>query len=169
MHPCRGRGVAPHSNPKSNQVVAGRLMKLFARLFGNTPPSPPNLQERSSIHNSGSADESLRIAAVEKLPDGDDLRQLAGLSATAESTVASPATLQRAARTRMAQLIDEGSIDFTAFCDQARNGPAMFAVAALCKDAGRLPQALALIRDPEQLAQLVVDGPSSPLRQLAAG
>jgi hypothetical protein len=143
-------------------------MKLFARLFGKTPPSPPTLQERSSIHNSGSADESLRIAAIGKLPDGDDLRRLAGLSAAAESTVASPAALQRAARTRMAQLIDEGSIDFAAFCDQAQNSPTMFAVAALCKDAGRLPQALDLIGDPEQLAQLVVDGPSSRLRQLAA-
>jgi hypothetical protein len=154
-------------------------MPLFARLFGKTPPSPPTLQERVSILHAGSADvildaalhagdESLRIAAIDKLPDGDDLRKLAGLSATAESTVASPATLQRAARTRMAQLIDEGSIDFTAFCDQARNGPTMFAVAALCKDAGRLTQALALIRDPEQLAQLAVDGPSSRLRQLAA-
>ena len=143
-------------------------MKLFARLFGKTPPSPPTLQERISILQAGSADESLRIAAIDKLPDGDELRKLAGLSATAEGTAASPATLQRAARTRMARLIDEGSIDFTAFCDQARNGPTMFAVAALCKDAGRLPQALALIRDPEQLAQLVVDGPSSRLRQLAA-
>jgi hypothetical protein len=109
-------------------------MKLFARLFGKTPPSPPTLQERISILNAGHAEEeSLRIAAVHKLPDGDDLRKLAGLSATAESTAASPATLQRAARTRMAQLIDEGSI-----------------------------------RDPAQLAQLVVDGPSSRLRQLAA-
>ena len=85
-------------------------MPLFARLFGKTPPSPPTLQERVSILHAGSADvildaalhagdESLRIAAIDKLPDGDDLRKLAGLSATAESTVASPATLQRAAQT----------------------------------------------------------------------
>jgi uncharacterized protein DUF349 len=153
-------------------------MKLFARLLGKSPPSPPTLQERISILHAGSADvildaalhageESLRIAAIDKLPDGDTLRRLAGLSATAESAVASPATLERAARARMAQLIDEGSIDFNAFCDQARHGP-MFAVAALCKDAARLPQALALIDDPAQLAQLVVEAPSSRLRQLAA-
>jgi Domain of Unknown Function (DUF349) len=154
-------------------------MKLFARLFGKTPPSPPTLQERISILDSGSADlildaalhaeeENLRISAVDKLPDGDALRKLAGLSATAESTAAYPANLERAARARMAHLIDEGSIDFADFCDQARNRPTMFAVAVLCKDAGRVTQALASIRDPEQLAQLVVESPSSRLRQLAA-
>jgi uncharacterized protein DUF349 len=155
-------------------------MKLFARLFGKTQPSPPTLQERISILHSGSADlildaalhaddESLRIAAIGKLQDGDALRGLAGLSATAESTgIASRASLERAARTRMAQLIDEGSIDFSAFCHQAPDRPTLFAVAALCKDASRLPQALALIRDPAQLAQLVVESPSSRLRQLAA-
>jgi Domain of Unknown Function (DUF349) len=155
-------------------------MKLFARLIGKTPPSPPTLQERISILHAGSADrildaalhaddESLRIAAIDKLPDGDALRRLAGLFATAEgSAIASPATLERAARARVAQLIDEGSIDFAALCDQARNHPTMFAVAALCKDAGRLPQALSLIDDPAQLSQLVVEGPASRLRQLAA-
>jgi hypothetical protein len=155
-------------------------MTLFARLFGKTPPSPPTLQERISILHAGSADlildaalhaeeENLRIAAIDKLPDGDALRRLAGLSAAAESTViASPANLERAARARMAQLIDEGSIDFAEFCDQERNRPTVFAVAALCKDAGRLTHALASIHDPAQLAQLVVEGPSSRLRQLAA-
>ena len=155
-------------------------MKLFARLIGKTPPSPPTLQERIAILNAGPADlildaalhaddESLRIAAIDKLPDGDALRRLAGLSATAEGTaVASAATLERAARTRLAQLIDAGSIDFAAFCDQARDRPAMLAVAALCKDSGRLPQALALIDDPAQLSQLAIASPSSRLRQLAA-
>jgi len=156
-------------------------MKLFARLFGKTPPSPPTLQERISILSAGPADlivdaalhaddESLRIAAIDKLPDGEALRSLAGLSAPAEgtATIAAAATQERAARTRMAQLIDEGSIDFGAFCDQTRNRPTMFAVAALCKDAGRLPQALALIGDPAQLVQLVIESPSSRLRQLAA-
>jgi hypothetical protein len=137
-------------------------MKLFARLIGKTPPSPPD----AALH---ADDESLRIAAIDKLPNGDALRRLAGLSATAEGpAIASTATLERAARTRLAQLIDEGSIDFAAFCDHVRDRAAIFAVAALCKDTGRLPQALALIDDPAQLAQLAVESPSSRLRQLAA-
>jgi hypothetical protein len=130
-----------------NQIkcLKGLLMKLFARIFDKAPPSPPTLQERISMLHAGSADVVLEAA----------------LHADDES-------VRSAARTRTAQLIDEGAIDFTAFCDQTQNGPTMFAVAALCKSTGRLPQALALIRDPVQLAQLVVAGPSSRLRQLAA-
>src|SRR5260370_26836960 len=127
-------------------------MKLFARLFGKTPPSPPTLQERISILNSGSADlildvalhaeeENLRIAAIDKLPDGDALRRLAGLSATAEGTaIASTATLERAARTRLAQLIDEGSIDFAAFCHPVRDRATIFARPALWNHTRPPPQ-----------------------------
>jgi Domain of Unknown Function (DUF349) len=120
-------------------------MKLFASLFSKAPPSPPTLQERIAVLNVGSADLILDAA----------------LHAEEES-------LRVAAQTRVAQLIDEGSIDFTAFCDQARGRPMLFAVAAQCNDASRLPQALASIHDPAQLAQLVVESPSSRLRQLAA-
>ena len=120
-------------------------MKLIARLFSKTPPSPPTLQERIAILNAGSVDLILDAA----------------LHAEEES-------LRVAAQARVAQLIDEGSIDFSAFCDQARGRPILFAVAAQCHDANRLPQALASIHDPAQLAQLVVESPSSRLRQLAA-
>jgi hypothetical protein len=155
-------------------------MKLFAHLFSKTPPSPPTLQERIALLKAGSADllldtalhaaeEDLRVAAVDKLPDGDALRRLAGVTASTEGTsIAMSAAVERAARVRMAQLIDERAIDFSAFCDGAGNRPVMFFVAALCKDASCLPQALASIRDPAQVAQLVVESPSSRLRQLAA-
>jgi hypothetical protein len=155
-------------------------MKLFERLTNKTPPASPTLQERIAILNTGSVDlildaalyaeeEHLRVAAIYMLPDGDTLRRLAGLSATSE--VASTTTLaifERAAQTRVAQLIDNGSIDFIALRDQAQGRPAMFAVAALCKDAGCLQQVLGLIRDSAQLERLVLEGPSSRLRQMAA-
>ena len=44
----------------------------------------------------------------------------------------------------------------------------LLAVAALCRDAGRLPQALASIEDPSRIARLAVESPSSRVRQLAA-
>lgn len=155
-------------------------MKLFARLFSKTPPSPPTLQERIDVLNAGpvnliqdaalhGAEEGLRVAAVRQLPDGDAVRRLAGVLGSTDNTpVGSATAVERAAQARIAQLIDEGSIDFAAFCDQARNRSAMFAVAALCNDTTRLPQALASIRDPEQIARLVVEGPASRLRQSAA-
>jgi Domain of Unknown Function (DUF349) len=155
-------------------------MKLFSRLFSKTPPSPPTLEERIAILNAGSADlltetalhdkeENLRVAAIDKLSDGEALRGLAGFgSSIAGTAITHPPEVERAARARIARLIDEGAINFSAYCDSARNRPEMFAVAALCKDLSRLPQALASIQDPAQIAKLVVENPSSRLRQLAA-
>src|ERR1700730_2265748 len=155
-------------------------MKLFSRFFSRATPPPRSLEERITMLDAGSPDrlldaalgtddEGLRVAAIHKLPDGDGLRRLASLSGLTDSaSVAFPAALQQAAQARLAQLIDEGSIDFAGFCDQAGNRSVMFSVAALCKDSSRLPEALASIDDPIQVAQLVVASPSSRLRQVAA-
>jgi hypothetical protein len=75
---------------------------------------------------------------------------------------------ERAAQTRIAQRIDAGSIDFSAYCAGHANLPAMLCVAALCKDTTLLPRALASIHDPALVAQLAVQSPSSRVRQLAA-
>ena len=134
-------------------------MSLFSRLFQKTPPAAP-------LDATPPEQDAPRIEAVGRLPDGVELRGIAGL---ADRTGAvAPIALQRAAQSRLAHLVDEGSIDFAEFCQHAKNQSALFAVAALCEDAGRLPQALALIHDPSQIAQLVTDSPSGRLRQLAA-
>jgi hypothetical protein len=155
-------------------------MKLFSRVFNKAPPPPPTLQERIATLDAGSAnlivdtafgtdEEGLRVAAALKMPDGEALRKLAGLSgADGSASIALPAALQRAAQTRTAQLIDEGSIDFSGFCALRGNLSAMLAVAAMCKDTARLPQALASIHDPTLVAQLAAESPSSRVRQLAA-
>src|SRR5450631_1580048 len=155
-------------------------MKLFSRFFPKAPPSPPTLEERIAMLNVGSPElilgtalgtdeERLRVAAIHKLPDGDALRRLAGLSGQADDApIAVPAALGQAAQARMAQLMDEGSIDLAGCSDRVRNRSVMFSLAALCTDTSRLRQALASIGDPIQVAQLVVESPSSRLRQLAA-
>jgi hypothetical protein len=155
-------------------------MKSLSRWFRHEPAAPPTLQERVAALDAGSPDlirdtalgseeESLRVAAVQRLSDGADLRRLAALSDAPEgNSLIFPAALQRAAQQRMAELIDAGSIDFTVICDQAKRRPALFSVAALCKDTGRLAQALASIDDPAQLVRLVMEGPTSRLRQSAA-
>jgi hypothetical protein len=160
--------------------LQGGSMKLFSRLFRKTPPSPATLEERIATLNAGAPDvilgtalgthdAGLRVAAIYKLPDGEALRKLAGVSGAADgASNALPAVLERAAQARMAQLIDAGSIDFAEFCDRAGNPSVMLSVAALCKDPRCVSSALASIDDPMQVAQLVVDGPSSRLRQLAA-
>jgi hypothetical protein len=158
----------------------GGSVKLFSRLFTKAPAPPPSLQERITTLNAGTPDliletalcageEGMRVAAIQKLRDGPDLRRLAGLSGLAPNpSITFPPRLQQAAQGRLAQLIDDGSIDFDGFCAQAQNRSVMFSVVAQCKDASRLPDALASIDDPIQMAQLVVDSPSSRLRQLAA-
>ncbi len=156
-------------------------MKLFSRFLRKAvPPAAPTLEDRIAVLERGSSDlilgtalgtdeEGLRVAAIHKLPDGEPLRRLAGVSRlTGSAAMAVPPALERAAQARMAELVDGGSIDFAGFCNQVEHRSVMFSVAALCKDAGRLPQALASIDDPVQVAQLVVDSPSSRLRQLAA-
>jgi Domain of Unknown Function (DUF349) len=144
-------------------------MKLFSRIFQKPPAAPPALKERIADTAYGSEEDGVGVAAVLKLPDGEALRKLAGLSAAADhAAIAPPVALERTAQTRIAQLIDAGCIDFSGFCAQHPDLPAMFCVAALCKDTARLPQALASIHDPALVAQLAVESPSSRVRQLAA-
>jgi hypothetical protein len=142
-------------------------MNLFGRLFRKAP-LPPTLVERAMTAQRASAHrETSRLATLQELPDGDDLRTLAGLSGMSNGTPATAATV-RTAQARVAQLIDAGSIDFTALCRQVETRPALLSVAALCKDATRMPQVLDSIDDPALFAQLVVESPSSRVRQSAA-
>src|SRR5579863_2179879 len=139
-------------------------MKPLSRWFRHEPAAPPTLEARVAALDAaspdlirdtalGSEEESLRVAAVQRLSDGSDLRRLAALSDAPEGdSLTFPATLQRAAQQRMAELIDAGSIDFTIICDQAKRRPALLLVAALCKDTGRLAQALASVDDPVHIA-----------------
>ena len=155
-------------------------MKLFSRLFPKTPPPPPptaaeriaSLQTAPAevVANTalGSDDASLRVGAIRLLPDGDALRVLAGLADPPPGAVARHPRCGSAAQERLAQLIDEGSIDFAAFCGDREHRPESIAVAALCKDPDRLRQVLARIDDPAVLARLVIEGPSIRVRQSAA-
>jgi hypothetical protein len=156
-------------------------MKLFSRLFAKpAPPPPPTPAERvASLQAApaelvettalGGDEVNLRIAAVRLLPDGDMLRMLAGLADPRQGGVASaPAAVRHAAQERLAQLIDDGSVDFDTACGRPADLLESIAVAALCKDPGRLGQALSRIDDPTALAKLVTDGRSSRVRQAAA-
>ena len=159
-------------------------MKLFSRLFRKAPPPPPppaptSAERIATLQNAavdvvantalGSDDTSLRVGAVQLLPDGDALRTLAGLVNPPAGVVArTPSPVRHAAQERLAQLIDEGSLDFAAFCRGRETRAETMSVAALCKDPDRLGQLLAGIDDPAALATLAAEGPSSRVRQAAA-
>jgi hypothetical protein len=156
-------------------------MKLFSHLFAKPPPPPPptpaervaSLQaapaEVIETTALGSDDVSLRVGAIRLLPGGDTLQVLAGLADASPGVAPStPPAVRRAAHERLAQLIDDGSIDFDAACGSPEYLSQSIAVAALCKDPDRLSRVLARIDDQAMLATLATDGPSSRVRQLAA-
>ncbi len=155
-------------------------MKLFSRLTATPPPPPPALAERIAALQSataevvvetalGSDDASLRIGAIRLLPDGEALRRLAGLADVPQGADAqTPSAVRHAAHERLAQLVDEGSLDLAALGGNPRHWPESMAVAALCKDPDRLGQLLAGIDDPAILTSLVLESPSIRVRQSAA-
>jgi Domain of Unknown Function (DUF349) len=153
------------------------LTKPLVDLFRRAPQSPPTLETRVAALDEGTSEliaatalgdgeEALRAAAVRKLADGTTLRKLAGLSEGAAAT--DFADVERIAQERVAQLIDSGSIDFADLCAVVGNTTALLSVAGLCSDPDRLAKTLASIDDPQRMADLVVDGSSSRMRQLAA-
>jgi hypothetical protein len=169
------------AGPFSTGIFSMRFRHLarpLSRLFGKAPqgaaaPADPIAAVDSApphrliVTALGDGDEAERAAAIRKLEDVASLTALAGVRAGAESEV-TPA-LERAAQQRLAQLVDAGSLDFEQLCDaRANDSSALLAVAGYCGDPGRLSGMLASIDDPGLRARLVLDGPSSRIRQLAA-
>jgi hypothetical protein len=159
-------------------------MKLLSRLFRKSPLPPvvraPTQSERlASLQAApvdviastalGDEDVSLRVAAVRALADGAALRGLAGLDDVQRGASArTPPAVRQAALLRLAQLIDTGEIDFATFCSEPAGHSQALNVAALCSDSTRMLEVLARIDDPAELASLVVESPSSRVRQAAA-
>lgn len=150
-------------------------MSLLSRLFRQVPPPPKavkklderiaDLQRQSAEFIVGVAlngdEQALRVAAIEKLGVGETLFNLA-------DDAGGHGAMQRAARRRVAQLIDSNALDFAEYCRRTSNASTILAVAAFCSDPARLQQAITSIHDPGLLSTLAVDGPSTKVRQLAA-
>jgi hypothetical protein len=152
--------------------LARPLSRLFGTAPDDSPTAPDSIAGLDSVppqHLSAATleggEETLRAAAIGKLMDGESLRTTAGLCAGTVSGVS--ASLERAAQERLAQLIDEGAVEFEALRATPVNVSALLAVAGYTSDPERLPRTLASIDEAERRA-LVLGGPSSRIRQLAA-
>jgi hypothetical protein len=143
-------GTAPDDSPTALESIAG---------LDSVPP------QRLSAAAPEGGDETLRAATIGRLMDGESLRTIAGLCAGTASGVS--ANLERAAQERLAQLIDEGALEFETLRVTPVNVSALLAVAGYTSDPERLPRTLASIDEAERRA-LVLGGPSSRIRQLAA-
>jgi hypothetical protein len=157
-----------HRISKGIFLMAFRHFKPLSHLFRPPPPVPavPEDEVSATAAALGDGAEALRAAAIRKLEDGEALRSLAGLIGADSPSV--PAALQRTAQERLAELIDAGAVDFAQLFAATANRSAVLSVAVHCGNPDHLPQALASINDPGQLAALVLEGSSSRLRQLAA-
>jgi hypothetical protein len=158
-------------------------LTLFSRLFAKPSPArspqPSASAERAATAAAaperllatalGPEDLGVRIAAIRQLPDGEALRRLAGTGAAHDrSPSAAVPAVTRAARERIARLVDAGAVDFEALRAEVTERTVLLGIAALCQDAGLLPKVLAAIDDPTELVQLALEGPGSRVRQLAA-
>jgi hypothetical protein len=140
-----------------------QLMKPLAR-FLQTAPAAPVAAERPTPEDSASPE------AIRQLPDGEQLRLLAGLhsgSGSAASPGAGGAPIQRAAQERVAQLVDANDIAFTELLTSSGSTDALLSVAGLCSDPAHLAQAFAPL-DAPRITRLVTDGPATQVRQFAA-
>jgi hypothetical protein len=152
------------------------LAKPLSRLFRAAPQNPPAPADPIAALETtppdlliatalGDGDQALRAATIRKLEDGASLRTLAGFRAGANGI---PPSLEQIAQQRLAELVDTGILDFEELCASADNVSALLAVAGHCTDPERLFRAFASIEDPGQITQLILNGPSSRIRQLAA-
>lgn len=147
-------------------MAFNHLVKPLSRLLRVGPPPSTASEDPHAALDGGSpeGDEALRDAAMLRLPDGEDLRKLAGLRG---GQPASPA-VEQAARQRLAQLIDSGAIDPANFLVSTDGADAALVVAGLCHNPEFLPQAIASLNDARRVADLVINGTTSRIRQLAA-
>jgi hypothetical protein len=152
------------------------LARPLSRVFGAAPEDPPAASDPAATLDSlppqhllaavlQGGDDALRQAAIGKLDDGESLQTLAGLRAGVASGL--PGNLERIAQERLAQLVDAGALAFESLSASPVNVDALLAVAAHSSDPERLPRTLASI-DATGRHALVLEGPSSRIRQLAA-
>ena len=156
-------------------MPSGPLNRPLSRLFRPASPLSPSLTERVGTLDGASPEQlaaiamadseaAVRAAAIERLPDGPPLRDLAGLH---HNSSPSP-EFAPLAQQRLASLVDAHSVDWNNLCSDATNTSAILQVAELCADPVYLEQAVAAIEDPQRLIRLVLEGSSVRLRQVAA-
>ncbi len=150
-------------------------MSFFSRLFGKKKAQPVVVEKKTvnlealsldalvGVIQSGE-DEQVRIAAIQKITDQATLLKLASIGET--STV--NASVQKAARQRIANLIDAGAINGQQLAQNINDKPGLFALFGLVSDNQLFEQLFGTIGDETELAKYALDGSTSKLRQRAA-
>jgi DNA repair protein SbcC/Rad50 len=150
-------------------------MSFFSRLFGKKKAQPVvaekktvNLETLSlealiSVIQSGE-DEQVRIAATQKITDQATLLKL---SAIGDAPTVS-ASVQKAARQRLASLIDSGAVNGQQLSQNINDKAGLFALFGLVSDNQLFENLFNSISDENDLAKYALEGSTSKLRQRAA-
>jgi uncharacterized protein DUF349 len=124
-------------------------VKILSRLFGNPPETAPMATPEPAPVEAVSAERD-RIEAIGKLPDGEVLRGLAGVTSDSAPQPRPSVVEQRAAQARFAQLVDTGTVDLNSFPVEA------LALLVVDGSTSRLRQLAAeSVQDPAQLRELL--------------
>ena len=140
-----------------------RSMRPLSRMFRSDTASQVAVEADAPDTQAVAPGEAASSEVIAALPDGSNLRRLAGL----DGTSATPPAVLHSAQVRLAQLIDEGRIDFGELRTASENTEGLLSIAGLCTDGSRLSELLQGA-DAQRIASLVVDGSSSRIRQFAA-
>lgn len=149
-------------------------MSFFARLLGKKPQAKPvekkptNLEALSvdalvNVIKSGD-DEQTRVAAIQKITDQDVLLKLAGISEPSNLS----ASIQKAAKQRLASLLDSGAISGEQLGQRVSDKMALFALLGLSNNQALFDDLFNAINDQTELATFAVEGSTSKVRQRAA-
>ena len=93
-------------------------MNILSRLFGPTPETSA-VPAAAEPPGAAADDERRRLEVIAQLPDGEELRALAGVTASASQPGQPPSAEQRAAQARFAQLVDSGVVNLEGFSGEA--------------------------------------------------
>lgn len=150
-------------------------MSFFSRLFGKKKAQPA-VAEKKAVNLEalsldalvsviqGGEDEQVRIAAIQKITDQPTLLKLAAIGET--STVNS--NIQKAARQRIAGLIDSGAINGQQLSQTVNDKAGLFALFGLVSDSQLFEDLFSTINDENELTKYALEGATSKLRQRAA-
>lgn len=141
-------------------------MSILAKLFKK--PSPPSLEEQLIAIKSyeqaqlvetaiNSDQDALKLAALERLNDASVLVQV---------SLSDQKTFSSAARKRLGELLDDGTLELDAIRNKVSDDSALLLLCAYSNTV--TPKLVATLEDEQTLAELASEGATTQVRQAAA-
>ena len=134
-----------------------RSMRPLSRMFRSDTASQVAVEADAPDTQAVAPGEAASSEVIAALPDGSNLRRLAGL----DGTSATPPAVLHSAQVRLAQLIDEGRIDFGELRTASENTEGLLSIAGLCTDGSRLSELRVEVQGSNRDAVLAAGRPGS--------